>query len=107
MEVKVYYQSTPLATYSGDTTEKIMDQIGEHLHSLLSQTGKQLGNAAGYILEDIYAEIDLKNCEINGSYTIPVTVSLPEGYELVNDVSIVVNIEDQDNEAEVEANTEG
>ena len=58
-------------------------------------------------LEDIFAEIDLKNCEINGSYTLPVTVSLPEGYELVNDVSIVVNIEDQDNEAEVEANTEG
>lgn len=58
-------------------------------------------------LEDISAEIDLKNCEINGSYTLPVTVSLPEGYELVNDVSIVVNIEDQDNEAEVEANTEG
>ena len=58
MEVKVYYQNTPLATYSGDTTEKIMDQIGEHLHSLLSQTGKQLGNAAGYILEDVYAESD-------------------------------------------------
>lgn len=58
MEVKVYYQNTPLATYSGDTTGKIMDQIGEHLHSLLSQTGKQLGNAAGYILEDVYAESD-------------------------------------------------
>lgn len=58
-------------------------------------------------LADISAEIDLKNCEINGSYTLPVEIQLPEGYELVNDVTIVVNIEEQDNQAEVEANTEG
>ena len=57
--------------------------------------------------DDISAEIDLKNCEINGSYTLPVEVTLPDGYELVSDVSIVVNIEEQDNAAEVEAGTEG
>lgn len=57
-------------------------------------------------LEDITAEIDLKSCEINGSYTLPVKVTLPEGYELVNEVSIVVNIEEQNNTTEVEANTE-
>lgn len=58
-------------------------------------------------LDEITAEIDLKNCEINGSYTLPVKITLPEGYELVNEVSIVVNIEEQDNEAEVEVTTEG
>lgn len=56
--------------------------------------------------EDIRAQIDLKNCGINGSYTLPVEITLPQEYELVNKVSIVVNIEDAENEAEVEALTE-
>ena len=58
-------------------------------------------------LDDITAEIDLKSCEINGSYTLPVEITLPQGYELVNEVKIVVNIEEQNNTTEVEANTEG
>ena len=58
-------------------------------------------------LSDITAEIDLKSCEINGSYTLPVEITLPQGYELVNEVKIVVNIEEQNNTTEVEANTEG
>ena len=70
-------------------------------------TSEDSEEAITLTLSDISAEIDLKSCEINGSYTLPVNVTLPEGYELVNDVSIVVNIEDQDNEAEIEANTEG
>lgn len=70
-------------------------------------TSEDSKEAITLTLSDISAEIDLKNCEINGSYTLPVNVTLPEGYELVNDVSIVVNIEEQDNEAEIEANTEG
>lgn len=70
-------------------------------------TSEDSEEAITLTLSDISAEIDLKNCEINGSYTLPVNVTLPEGYELVNDVSIVVNIEEQDNEAEIEANTEG
>lgn len=70
-------------------------------------TSEDSEEAITLTLSDISAEIDLKSCEINGSYTLPVKVTLPEGYELVNDVSIVVNIEEQDNEAEIEANTEG
>ena len=70
-------------------------------------TSEDSEEAITLTLSDISAEIDLKSCEINGSYTLPVNVTLPEGYELVNDVSIVVNIEEQDNEAEIEANTEG
>ena len=58
-------------------------------------------------LDDITAEIDLKSCEINGSYTLPVEITLPQGYELVNEVKIVVNIEEQNNTTEVEVNTEG
>ena len=58
-------------------------------------------------LDDITAEIDLKSCEINGSYTLPVAITLPQGYELVNEVKIVVNIEEQNNTTEVEVNTEG
>ena len=70
-------------------------------------TSEDSEEAITLTLSDISAEIDLKSCEKNGSYTLPVNVTLPEGYELVNDVSIVVNIEEQDNEAEIEANTEG
>ena len=70
-------------------------------------TSEDSEEAITLTLSDISAEIDLKSCEINGSYTLPVNVTLPEGYELVNDVSIVVNIEEQDNEAEIEAHTEG
>ena len=70
-------------------------------------TSEDSEEAITLTLSDISAEIDLKSCEINGSYTLPVNVTLPEGYELVNDVSIVVNIEERDNEAEIEANTEG
>ena len=62
-------------------------------------TSEDSEEAITLTLSDISAEIDLKSCEINGSYTLPVNVTLPEGYELVNDVSIVVNIEEQDNEA--------
>ena len=58
-------------------------------------------------LDDITAEIDLKSCEINGSYTLPVEITLPQGYELVNEVKIVVNIEEQNNTTEVEVSTEG
>lgn len=58
-------------------------------------------------LDDITADIDLKSCEINGSYTLPVEITLPQGYELVNEVKIVVNIEEQNNTTEVEVNTEG
>ena len=53
--------------------------------------------------DDIKAFIDLKNCSVNGSYTLPVGISLPEGYELVNPVSIIVNIEDIEAETEQEA----
>ncbi len=56
--------------------------------------------------EAIKGSIDLKNCMINDSYTIPVDIELPKGYELIGDVTLVVNIEDMENEAEVEANRE-
>lgn len=55
---------------------------------------------------DIQLSIDLTDCQSNGSYTLPVTVTLPEGYELNSDVSIVVNVEDEEQEQEAERLTE-
>ncbi len=57
--------------------------------------------------EDIRARIDLADCAQNGSYTLPVEVELPDDYELGEDVSIVVNVADEEQEQEVELETEG
>lgn len=54
-------------------------------------------------VEDILASVDLTKCTENGSYNVPVTVELPEGCELGSEVSIVVNVEDAENETEEEA----
>ena len=53
--------------------------------------------------DDISASIDLSHYIGIGSYTVPVDVTLPEGYDLVSDVTIVVNVENEDQEAEAEA----
>ena len=55
---------------------------------------------------DIKASVDLKSCEINGNYTLPVKITLPDGYEVEGELTIVVNIDDAENEAEAEAGTE-
>lgn len=52
---------------------------------------------------NIKASVDLLECAENGSYNVPVLVELPEGCELGNEVSIVVNVEDAENETEEEA----
>ncbi len=56
-------------------------------------------------VEHIRAAIDLSGSQENGSYTLPVTVTLPEGCELGADVSIVVNVEEEEREAEGELQT--
>ncbi len=61
-------------------------------------------DALGY--EDIHAEIDLTECSQNGDYTLPVKITLPDGCELGSEVSIVVNVEDEEQEAELEIRTE-
>lgn len=55
--------------------------------------------------DQIHAQIDLAGCTANDSYTLPVTVVLPEGCELASKVSIVVNVEEE-REEEVEPLTE-
>lgn len=64
-------------------------------------------NLASIRTEDIHASIDLAECGENGSYTLPVEITLPKDYELGEDVSIVVNVADEEQEAEVELQTEG
>lgn len=54
-------------------------------------------------VDRIVASVDLSECAENGSYHVPVKVSLPEGCELGADVSIVVNVENAENETEQEA----
>ena len=51
--------------------------------------------------EDLVLSADLASCIEEGSYEIPITVELPEGYELAEDVSITVVSTKQ------EAQTEG
>lgn len=40
----------------------------------------------------VSAELDLSKCSKEGTYTVPVTITLPDGYELVNEVTIAVNV---------------
>lgn len=57
-------------------------------------------------MEDIHGSIDLDVCREEGSYEIPVEVELPDGYELVSDVVIVVTSVPEDVLLENEVNTE-
>lgn len=42
----------------------------------------------------VSAELDLSKCSKEGTYTVPVTIGLPDGYELVNEVTIAVNVKE-------------
>ena len=48
----------------------------------------------------IKASMDLSACEEEGNYEIPVSITLPEGYSLGEEVIIKVNAFDQDTEAQ-------
>ena len=48
------------------------------------------GDEEPLTVDDLSLEIDLSECATPGSYEIPVTVTLPEGYELANDVTLTV-----------------
>lgn len=42
--------------------------------------------------DKITAVLDLSECDEEDTYTVPVQITLPEGYELVNEVTIAVNV---------------
>ena len=42
--------------------------------------------------DKIKAVLDLSQCDEEDTYTVPVQITLPEGYELVNEVTIAVNV---------------
>ncbi len=53
-------------------------------------------NGSGTIkVSDIKAKIDLGVCSVPETYEIPVEIELPEGYELVSDVKLVVTAAEQ------------
>ncbi|MDO4297017.1 MAG: CdaR family protein [Lachnospiraceae bacterium] len=56
--------------------------------------------------EDITGTIDLSQCEKAGSYEIPVELKLPDGYELVSEVTIVVTSENSTSQNGTGTNTE-
>ena len=53
-------------------------------------TGSQ-GDLSYLTTDQIRASIDLEGLK-EGEHTVPVNITLPEGYELVNDISITVNL---------------
>ena len=55
--------------------------------------------------ESIKASIDLEGRE-EGSYEVPVDITLPEGYELVDDVVAEINISEISDVSEVENSEE-
>jgi hypothetical protein len=52
------------------------------------------------------AAVDLAPCANAGSYEIPVEIELPEGYDLLSDITIMVTAEKISSIQEVEKNTE-
>ncbi len=64
-------------------------------------------NLRTFSTDTIQATVDLGACGENGSYQLPVQITLPAGYELGEEVSIVVNVADkQEGEANVETTEE-
>lgn len=55
---------------------------------------------------DIQATLDLTDYQKAGNYVVPVQIELPEGYSLVNDVTIVVNLEPKETESTTALETE-
>ncbi|MDO4321250.1 MAG: CdaR family protein [Lachnospiraceae bacterium] len=53
-------------------------------------------------LSDVKGSIDLAVCAEPGTYEIPVQIELPEGYELVSDVKLVVTAAEQPQENKTE-----
>ena len=46
--------------------------------------------------DDIKASVNLTEYQDAGTYSVPVDVELPDGYELVSPVTIYVNVEESD-----------
>lgn len=68
----------------------------------ISITVHALDQSAGALTEDqVKLSVDLAACAQEGTYELPVTVELPEGYELASDVMIIVNSQKQQEETEM------
>ena len=64
------------------------------------------GDASALSAEDIKVSVDLLVCQKEGNYEIPVKVELPDGYQLVSEVTIMVSSEKQVPETETESETQ-
>ena len=64
------------------------------------------GDAEDLKAEDVKLTVDLAPCAQEGTYELPVTVELPEGYELASEVTIMVNSQKQPEDTEPMTETE-
>ena len=64
------------------------------------------GDAEDLKAEDVKLTVDLTPCAQEGTYELPVTVELPEGYELASEVTIMVNSQKQPEDTEPMTETE-
>lgn len=95
-----------LTLYNAPEGKKLIFSPADKLQINVRSTEEKIQNIT---VADIKASVDLQECVENGNYNVPVTIELPEGCELVNEVSIVVNVADAERETEEEAEllTEG
>lgn len=49
---------------------------------------------------DVQAELDLTGYQSEGTYTLPLSITLPDGYALVNDVTVMVDLKEKVAETE-------
>ena len=63
-------------------------------------------NVFSLSLDQIKGTLDLSPCQTAGSYEIPVQIELPDGYELVSEVQIMVTSESTVSTQEIELTTE-
>ncbi|MDO5425662.1 MAG: CdaR family protein [Eubacteriales bacterium] len=99
VSVKVQVEKIDAITISKPISELVIVGQPENMNMVLTPGDKlpveiQSEEGSTTILQtsDVIATLDLTEYQSEGTYTVPVQIELPEGYTLVNDVTIVVNL---------------
>lgn len=82
--------SVPLSNISFENRPDKMNLVVTPADEVPVKIHPQSADAAKLSASDLTLSADLASCSEEGSYEIPITVALPEGYELAEDVSITV-----------------
>ncbi|MDY3918020.1 MAG: CdaR family protein [Candidatus Limivivens sp.] len=99
VSVKVQVEKIDATTINKPISELIVKGQPESMNMVLTPGDKlpieiQSEEKDTTVLQsaDVQATLDLTGYESEGTYTVPVQIVLPEGYTLVNDVNIVVDL---------------